>query len=612
MAGLIPQSFIDDLLNRADIVDVVDKRVKLRKTGKNYSGLCPFHQEKSPSFSVEPDKQFYYCFGCGVGGNAIGFLMNFDGLDFPQAVEALAGEYGLEVPREATSRAEQQRQSRAAQLLQLLDQAKHFYQTRLRQDSNRQEAIDYLKTRGLSGAIARDFMLGYAPPGWDNLLSALGTTEEQRKLLLEAGLVVEKEKQNRSDTDEPAGDGDNPHYYDRFRNRILFPIRNSRGQVVGFGGRVLSDEKPKYLNSPETAVFHKGRELYGLFEARRANQKLERALVVEGYMDVIALAQSGISNAVATLGTACNANHLNRLFRLVNEVIFCFDGDEAGRAAAWRALQASIPLMEDGREINFLFLPEGEDPDSLVRQIGKERFLERMDNAMPLADFFFEKLAADLDLEDIADRARLGKLARPLLSQFPKGIYGELMLDRLAALVGVSKAQLDGLAGNQPAAIPERPADTAPGHVQDWQQQGSRSAPRPGNTPISQKKSWSLKAIELILAKPGIALEIDRDLSQLAELDGENSRMLLDLIELVRNTPNITTYTMLGYFYDSPVGNRLTQLMREEKITPTEGISEEFRQIIDRILSDTQKKSDIDRTLQELREKLSRPAGLPD
>jgi DNA primase len=608
MAGLIPQTFIDDLLSRVDIVDVVDKRVKLRKAGKNYAGLCPFHQEKSPSFSVEPDKQFYYCFGCGAGGNAIGFLMNYDNLDFPQAVENLAAEYGIDVPRETTSKAEKQRQSRNSLILELLEQANHYYQLQLRQHSNRQAAVDYLKARGLSGTIARDFMLGYAPPGWDNLLGTLGQHEEQRKLMLDAGLLIEKDREKPA-AEEGAETGSEQtasHYYDRFRNRIMFPIRNSKGQVIGFGGRVLGDDKPKYLNSPETPVFHKGRELYGLFEARQANRKLERIIIVEGYMDVIALAQAGINNAVATLGTATNASHLGRLFRLVNEVVYCFDGDEAGRTAAWRALQVSIPVMEDGRDINFLFLPEGEDPDTLVRQIGPEKFIERLNRAVPLADFFFDKLGSDLNLQDIADRARLGQLARPLISQFPKGIYGQLMVKRLAELVGMEQDQLDALLSTSQKTAPAESAETLPDHVVQWQQRGSRQNQAAKPAPISGKKSWSLKAIELILAKPEIALEIDQDLSPLADADGANSTMLLELIELVRSNPNITTYAMLGYFYDSPVGNRLTQLMKEEKITPTEGIQDEFRQIIDRILSGIRQKESIDETLKTLRDRLNK------
>ncbi len=613
MAGLILQAFINDLLTRVDIVDIVDKRVKLRKTGKNYSGLCPFHQEKSPSFSVEPDKQFYYCFGCGAGGNAVGFVMDFESVDFPQAVEILANEFGMSVPREASSKAERQRQSENIRLLELLARVGKYYQYQLRVHGDKQKAVDYLKARGLSGTIAKEFILGYAPPGWDSVLTNLGVTDEDKKLLQTAGLVIEKERQKKADADAVSAENNSeaPHYYDRFRNRIMFPIRDSRGRVIAFGGRVFGDDKPKYLNSPETPVFHKGLELYGLFEARRANKKLERIIIVEGYMDVIALAQAGISNSVATLGTASNANHLNRLFKLVSTVIFSFDGDEAGRTAAWRALQAAIPLMDDGRQVNFLFLPEGEDPDSLVREIGKEKFIDRMDEAMPLADFFFEKLSQGLELNNIADKAKLGQLAKPLISQFPPGIYGQLMLDRLSELVGVSRETLDELLvksteerTGKSGEAPDQPS--VPEYVRDWEAQGARNRSARQSRPKlkTYKKPWSLTAIELILANPEIARAIDRDLTPLQSVDGENSKMLLDLIDLVRNNPNMETYSMLGYFYGSPVGNQLTQLMRNEQITPFEGMQEELLQIIDRNLSEIKRKAEIDETLQSLREKL--------
>jgi DNA primase len=374
---------------------------------------------------------------------------------------------------------------------------------------------------------------------------------------------------------------------------------------------VLGDDKPKYLNSPETPVFHKGRELYGLYEARQANKKLERVIIVEGYMDVIALAQAGISNAVATLGTASNANHLTRLFKLVSTVIFCFDGDDAGRTAAWRALQAAIPLMEDGRQVNFLLLPDGEDPDSLVRKKGSEEFTKLMDQAMPMADFFFESLSDGLDLSNIADKAKLGQLAKPLISQFPKGLYGQLMLDRLAELIGVSQEAIAELLINTKEESASKSNTTSeqssvPDYVKAWESRGTSNRPESRSRPKlkTYKKPWSLKAIELILAKPDIARAVDRDLTPLQTIDGENSKMLLDLIELVQKNPNMETYSMLGYFYGSPVGNQLTQLMRNEKITPFEGMQEELLQIIDRILSDVSRQTEIDRTLQSLRDKL--------
>ena len=351
MAGRIPQKFLDDLLDRVDIVEVVDRRVKLKKTGKNYSARCPFHEEKTPSFSVNPDKQFYYCFGCGAGGNALGFVMDYENVDFLQAVETLAGSLGLEIPREQArgGNAQPNRDEGSKTLYAMLEAAAQYYQKQLRTHPQARRAVDYLKQRGLTGHIAKRFDLGFAPPGWDNLLQALGTDDAQRKLLMDAGMLVQNE----------AG-----RTYDRFRDRVIFPIRDQRGRIIAFGGRVLGDDKPKYLNSPETSVFSKGRELYGLYQARQANRKLERVLVVEGYMDVIALAQHDITQASATLGTATSQTHLERLYRLTPEVVFCFDGDAAGRKAALRALEATLPCMEDGRQARFLFLDEGEDPDT--------------------------------------------------------------------------------------------------------------------------------------------------------------------------------------------------------------------------------------------------------
>lgn len=378
MAGLIPQSFIDDLLNRTDIVEVVSSRIQLKKTGKNYSACCPFHKEKTPSFTVSPDKQFYYCFGCGAGGNALGFVMDHDQLEFPQAVEELAKRAGMDVPREERGgRGHTPRQPTDSPLYPLLSAAAEFYKQALKSHPARKAAVNYLKGRGLTGEIARDFGLGFAPPGWDNLLKHLGGDNLQLKAMLDAGLLVEN-----SDTGKR---------YDRFRDRVMFPIRDSRGRIIAFGGRVLGDDKPKYLNSPETPVFHKGQELYGLYEARQKNRDLDEIMVVEGYMDVIALAQQGIRNAVATLGTATSEEHIKRLFRLVPSILFCFDGDQAGRKAAWRALESVLPNLQDGKRVRFLFLPEGEDPDSLVRAEGEDAFRARItQQAQPLAEYFFQ------------------------------------------------------------------------------------------------------------------------------------------------------------------------------------------------------------------------------
>ncbi len=421
MAGLIPQSFIDDLLDRIDIVDVVDPRVKLKKTGKNYSACCPFHDEKTPSFTVSPDKQFYYCFGCGASGSALSFILEHDRLNFPDAVEELAKMAGVEVPREAQSDSPKHKERKS--LYQLLEKTDQHFRQQLRQSPAKQHAINYLQLRGLSGEIARDFGIGYAPPGWDNLLKALGEDNESKHLLNEGGMLIERPEDGRC--------------YDRFRNRIMFPIRDVRGRVIGFGGRVLGDDKPKYLNSPETPVFHKGRELYGLYEARQAYRQLPRLLVVEGYMDVVALAQFGIRYGVATLGTACGEDHLNLAFKYTQEVVFCFDGDEAGRKAARRALENSLGAMLDGRQVKFLFLPDGEDPDTLVRQVGTDKFTRMIEMAVPLEDFLFDSVADGIDIQSMEGRARLSKRAAPLLHKLPAGVFRELMFANLAQRTGL-------------------------------------------------------------------------------------------------------------------------------------------------------------------------------
>ncbi|CAN0414720.1 unnamed protein product, partial [Discosporangium mesarthrocarpum] len=548
MAGLIPQSFIDDLLHRVDIVEVIDKRVNLKKAGKNYTACCPFHNEKTPSFSVQPEKQFYYCFGCGAGGNAIGFVMNYDGSDFPAAVESLARDAGLEVPREE-SKAEARRHSENNKLVDVLEQASRFYQTQLRQNAQKAEAVNYLKSRGLSGEIARDYGLGFAPPGWDNLLQAIGGSDEADQALLKAGMIIQK--------DNPR-DGDERHYYDRFRHRIMFPIRDSRGRTVAFGGRVLGDDKPKYLNSPETPVFHKGSELYGLYEAKRAGSKFERILMVEGYMDVIALAQSGIRNAVATLGTATSERHLARLFRQTQEVVFCFDGDEAGRKAAWRALETTLPQMEDGRQVRFLFLPEGMDPDDYVRQRGQDAFVQAVAEATALEDYFYRKLAEDIDLETSQGKARLSNLAKPLLRTLPRGVFAQLMLDRLSEILNVDKQSMDALLKEQPAESETPPAppfappppglDAPPPHAPETAMPGLgfARARQPARSGL-QRRPNSLKAIELLLRNPELALTLEQDLSPLRAAEDESRQLLLALIEMVQSDPHTETYTLLGY-----------------------------------------------------------------
>ncbi|MBL8387988.1 MAG: DNA primase [Hydrogenophaga sp.] len=432
----IPQSFIQELLNRVDVVDVVGRYVQLKKGGANFMGLCPFHGEKSPSFSVSPTKQFYHCFGCGANGNAIGFLMEHAGMNFVEAVKDLAQQVGLQVPEDDVSpqdreRAAQQRQKQAT-LTDVLEKAAKAYQKDLK-DSPR--AVDYLKRRGLTGQIAKAFGLGYAPEGWRHLAGVFPDYGEP--MLVESGLVIEHE-------DEKGQDGEAKRY-DRFRDRIMFPIRNVKGECIGFGGRVLDKGEPKYLNSPETPVFSKGRELYGLFEARTAIRQHGYALVTEGYMDVVALAQLGFANAVATLGTACTPDHVHKLFRFTDAVVFSFDGDGAGRRAARKALDAALPLATDTRSVKFLFLPTEHDPDSYIREHGAEAFADFVKQAVPLSRFLIDAASADCDLATAEGRARLSSQARPLWSALPEGALKRQLLAELAQQIGIGTADLQQL-----------------------------------------------------------------------------------------------------------------------------------------------------------------------
>lgn len=421
MAGRIPQQFIDDLINRADIVDVVDSRVALKKRGKEHIACCPFHNEKSPSFTVSQSKQFYHCFGCGAHGTALGFIMEYERLDFVDAVEALAAEYQIEVPREGGF---ERPQDDKKPIYDVLEKAATSYAADLKKN---ERAIDYLKNRGLSGEVAKDFQMGYAPDSWDFILAQHGTTNDTKAACLKAGLSIEK----------------NPSkHYDRFRDRIMFPIRDRRGRCIGFGGRILDKGEPKYLNSPETPVFHKGEELYGLYEARQAVKNLTRIVIVEGYMDVVALAQHGIKYAVATLGTATSTSQISKLFRVVPELIFCYDGDAAGKKAAWRALENSLSVLRDGVQARFLFLPDGEDPDTLVRQEGQQTFEQRLDNATPLSDFLLQHIAEPLDTTSSDGRARLSEQAKPLISKIQDGVFKDLLMNDLSNMIGLSSSNL--------------------------------------------------------------------------------------------------------------------------------------------------------------------------
>ena len=442
MAGRIPQNFIDDLLSRVNIVDVVDSRVRLKKAGKNYSACCPFHNEKTPSFTVAADKQFYYCFGCGAKGNAVGFVMEYDNIDFPEAVTLLADSVGMEVPKEEISPYQQKQQQERVSLYELMGSANEFYQQQLRFHEGKQVAVDYLKNRGLSGTAAKFFNIGYAPPGWDNLKNTIELNaqnqvdEEKHKGLVDTGMLVVK---------------DNGSSYDRFRNRIVFPIRDVRGRTIGFGARTLGDDKPKYLNRPETPIFNKGQELYGLYECRQIRQPLKRFLVVEGYMDVVALHEFGLHYAVATLGTATSPTHLQKLFKIAPEVIFCFDGDEAGRKAAKRGLEQALPILEDGQQIRFLFLPDGEDPDTMIRKEGKDGFEQRISNAQGIGEYLIKQLKEDIeDPDSIEGRARLAKLAGPMIQQIPGIALKSLFWQNLSEITQIDVTDLKAIAETQP------------------------------------------------------------------------------------------------------------------------------------------------------------------
>lgn len=445
MAGRIPRVFINDLLARTDIVDLIDARVKLKKQGKNYHACCPFHNEKTPSFTVNGEKQFYHCFGCGAHGNAIDFLMNYDKLEFVETVEELAAMHNLEVPYEAGNGPSQIERHQRQTLYELLDGLSAFYQQALAQPGA-EPARQYLQKRGLSEEVIRHFAIGYAPPGWDNVLKRFGGNSENRKSLIDAGMLVTND-QGRS--------------YDRFRERVMFPIRDKRGRVIGFGGRVMGDALPKYLNSPETEIFHKGRQLYGLYEAQQSNQNPPRLLVVEGYMDVVALGQYGINYAVASLGTSTTAEHIQMLFRVTNNVICCYDGDRAGRSAAWRALETALPYMTDGRQLRFMFLPEGEDPDTLVRKEGKAAFEQRMEQAQPLSTFLFNSLLPQVDLSSPDGRAQLSTLALPLISQVPGETLRIYLRQELGNKLGIlDDSQLERLMPKQSDNAQSRPTPT--------------------------------------------------------------------------------------------------------------------------------------------------------
>lgn len=559
MAGRIPQSFIDDLLARINIIDVLDGRVqKLKRAGKNYSGLCPFHKEKTPSFSANQEKQFYYCFGCGAGGNAISFLMEYENLSFPEAVEELAKSAGMEVPRDDNPQ-QREKEQQLKKLYDLLSKATEFYETQLKSHNTRQDAINYLQTRGLTGQAAKAFSIGFAPSGWDNVLKQLGKTDTEQKLLEESGLLIHNEERDSR--------------YDRFRNRIMFPIRDQRGRTIGFGGRVLGDDKPKYLNSPETPTFHKSRELYGLYEARKHSNKLERLIIVEGYMDVVGLAQFGIHYAVATLGTATTAQHLERLFKIVPEIIFCFDGDNAGREAAMRALKTTLPVIEDGKEARFLFLPDGEDPDSLVRQEGTIAFTDRLDTAQPLSEFFFKSHSEQADLDSMDGRARFSTEVLPAINSMKPSLLQQMMLDKICELTNLSLEQIQTTVNfhesiqapeSTPIASPAPTSEyeySAPSAYDDYEYSDydSEATAKPQfyeakakqRSKKSSELSFAQKLIALLLHYPQLAAEYDFP-ETLKQSKARDTEILSQLIEYYKLHPRASLGELVVDWREDP------------------------------------------------------------
>lgn len=528
MAGMIPRQFIDDLLARADIVELIDSRVPLKKAGKNYQACCPFHTEKSPSFSVSPDKQFYHCFGCGEHGNAISFIMEFDRLEFPDAIEELASHYNMDVPREQNNQSPAQikQQQKVYQQrqddYQLLDNISRFYQQQLKTAADKNTAIDYLKGRGLSGEIAKKFGIGYISDSWDGMMKSFGTNQQTIQQLVDLGMAIE-------------GDKNKP--YDRFRGRIMFPIRDKRGRVIGFGGRVLGDGTPKYLNSPETRIYHKGQELYGLFEAKQATKQLNRIVIVEGYMDVVALAQHGVDYAVASLGTATTSEQLQTLFRTVKEVICCYDGDNAGREAAWRAMENALPLIQDGYSLKFVFLPDGEDPDTLIRQQGQSAFEHILDQATPLTEFLFNRLMSQVNMNSLEGKAALMEEFQPLLSKLPESSIKDGIMTKLANNFGAGSDK-------QLAKLNKNIKQTSIQKV---------SQKQPKVTPVRL-------AIALLLEHPHIVKALP-DPEMLATLDMPGVSLLNQLIHLCQRYENMNSAQLIENFRGTKEGNQLTKLM---------------------------------------------------
>ena len=534
MSGLIPQHFINDLIARIDIVEVIGKRIEIKKAGKEFKAICPFHDDSNPSLTISSAKGFYHCFSCGAHGTALGFLMDYEHLGFVEAIESLSSDLGIDIPYEKNSKPPK----RNNDLFVLMDKIQEHYQNNLK---NNKKAIDYLKKRGINGKTAKRFNIGYAPHGWQNILDHFGQSNSEIKQLLSLGLIIKK---------------DNNEHYDRFRNRIIFPIRDNRGRFIGFGGRILNQDQPKYLNSPETPLFHKGKELYGLYECQQAIRNIKKIVVVEGYMDVIGLAQHGVNYAVASMGTATTADHFTRLFRLTDFICFCFDGDQAGLDAAWRALENALPHIREGRQIKFVFLPNGEDPDSYIRNNSAADFEKQLKAGADLSDFLIDKIAQNIDIKSIDGKARLAEKAKPLISQIPKGIFKELIIEKLSEFIGLSPKKLKILIT----------------------QNAKRNSIKFRNNKVTynktaqkkNKESPSIikKAITLVLNYPKIVKNID-DFS-INDQNKPGTEILKKLIDTIKEEPKINTAGLIERWRDDKEGKYLGQLAITELPENTE------------------------------------------
>jgi len=560
MAGKIPQDFINELLSRIDIINIIDAYVPLKKTGRNHKACCPFHDEKTPSFSVNQEKQFYYCFGCNANGTAITFLMEHLRMGFIEAIEDLAARAGMEVPRDAGNTSDANIQSK--KLYELMELVNNFYLEQLENNKNSKTVHKYLHERNINKEVVTEFQLGYAPPGWDNIVSELGKSDESIKNLLSIGVIIENDRGG---------------YYDRFRDRLIFPIRDQRNRVIGFGGRVLDDGVPKYLNSPETPIFQKGRELYGLSQARKALKNFNEIYIVEGYMDVIALAQYGIKNAVACLGTAATVEHLEKMFRITNKLVFCFDGDTAGKKAAWRALENSLTLLRNGRQVHFIFLPDNEDPDSFVRENGKESFLSTK-MLVPLSEFLFNSISQKINLEILEGRSEMINKTLPYLNKLPPDPYKDIIVKELSKITSYEindiKNQLSKAIDLNSKTINKKNSNTK-------QEKGI------------EKIRWLIRCL---LHQPKLALNVNVT-NSLSSIESPGIVFLCEMIGFIKKNPDITLAGILENWRDTKFQKRLFELASDENEFKEIGVTEEvFVDAINGLIVGNEKKFETFKT----------------